>query len=99
MGEPGEAGGGSPAGSGGGSPAAAGASSGSGGSPASPASGASGGSPSGGAQHMQRVKLYKLNETGVWDDKGTGHVSVEYMEVRARCSARARAHAGCRVMR
>ena len=33
---------------------------------------------------MQRVKLYRLNDSGVWDDKGTGHVSVEYMEVRRR---------------
>lgn len=30
---------------------------------------------------MQRVKVYKLNEDGLWDDKGTGHVSVEYLEV------------------
>lgn len=30
--------------------------------------------------YMQRVKVYKLNDGGMWDDKGTGHVSVEYME-------------------
>jgi hypothetical protein len=30
--------------------------------------------------YMQRVKVYKLNEGGMWDDKGTGHVSIEYME-------------------
>lgn len=30
---------------------------------------------------MQRVKVYKLNSDGLWDDKGTGHVSVEFMEV------------------
>ena len=30
---------------------------------------------------MQRVKLYRLNGEGNWDDKGTGHVSVEFMEV------------------
>jgi len=30
--------------------------------------------------YMQRVKVYKLNESGTWDDKGTGHVSCEYME-------------------
>ncbi|KAK3281899.1 hypothetical protein CYMTET_10332 [Cymbomonas tetramitiformis] len=30
--------------------------------------------------YMQRVKVYRLNENGQWDDKGTGHVSVEYME-------------------
>lgn len=26
---------------------------------------------------MQRVKVYQLNSTGTWDDKGTGHVLVE----------------------
>ncbi len=31
---------------------------------------------------MQRVKVYRLNDEGKWDDKGTGHVSVEYLEVR-----------------
>ena len=36
---------------------------------------------------MQRVKVYKLNEDGLWDDKGTGHVSVEYMEVCVRGAA------------
>jgi protein phosphatase-4 regulatory subunit 3 len=30
---------------------------------------------------MQRVKVYRLNTEGMWDDKGTGSVSVEYMEV------------------
>ncbi|EFN53416.1 hypothetical protein CHLNCDRAFT_58505 [Chlorella variabilis] len=29
---------------------------------------------------IQRVKVYRLNEEGLWDDKGTGHVSVELME-------------------
>eukprot|EP00887_Chlorella_sp_A99_P007007 scaffold2.g7007.t1 len=29
---------------------------------------------------IQRVKVYRLNDDGLWDDKGTGHVSVEYME-------------------
>lgn len=33
---------------------------------------------------IQRVKVYRLNEEGLWDDKGTGHVSVELMEVRCR---------------
>lgn len=28
-----------------------------------------------------RVKVYKLNETGGWDDKGTGLVSVEPLQV------------------
>ncbi|CAI7864195.1 unnamed protein product, partial [Closterium sp. NIES-53] len=27
-----------------------------------------------------RVKVYRLNDDGKWDDKGTGHVSVEYLE-------------------
>ena len=34
---------------------------------------------------MQRVKVYRLNSDGLWDDKGTGHVSVEYLEVGLRC--------------
>lgn len=29
---------------------------------------------------MQRVKLYRLTPDGLWDEKGTGSVSVEYME-------------------
>lgn len=33
---------------------------------------------------LQRVKVYRLNEAGNWDDKGTGQVTVEYLEVR-RC--------------
>lgn len=38
---------------------------------------------------MQRVKVYRLNSEGMWDDKGTGSVSVEYMEVRgmAMCAS------------
>lgn len=31
---------------------------------------------------MHRVKLYKLNTQGLWDDKGTGHVAMEYLPVR-----------------
>lgn len=31
--------------------------------------------------NLQRVKVYRLNENGHWDDKGTGNVSCEYMEV------------------
>lgn len=31
---------------------------------------------------MQRVKVYRLNAEGLWDDKGTGSVSVEFLEVR-----------------
>ncbi|PKA62990.1 hypothetical protein AXF42_Ash007786 [Apostasia shenzhenica] len=29
---------------------------------------------------MQRVKVYRLNEQGKWDDQGTGHVAVDYLE-------------------
>lgn len=29
---------------------------------------------------MHRVKLYKLSGQGQWEDKGTGHISVEYMQ-------------------
>ncbi|XP_020254939.1 serine/threonine-protein phosphatase 4 regulatory subunit 3B isoform X2 [Asparagus officinalis] len=29
---------------------------------------------------MQRVKVYRLNEDGKWEDQGTGHVSVDYLE-------------------
>lgn len=32
------------------------------------------------ANSMQRVKVYRLNDDGKWDDQGTGHVSVDYME-------------------
>lgn len=31
--------------------------------------------------NFQRVKVYRLNDDGKWDDQGTGHVSVDYMEV------------------
>eukprot|EP00899_Mesostigma_viride_P016714 jgi/Mesvir1/25043/Mv16981-RA.2 len=37
-------------------------------------------SPGGFGNYMQRVKVYRLSEEGQWDDKGTGHVSVEYLE-------------------
>eukprot|EP00249_Psilotum_nudum_P024111 c29096_g3_i1 orf=446-3331(+) len=29
---------------------------------------------------LQRAKVYRLNDDGKWDDKGTGHVSVEFLE-------------------
>ncbi|XP_023514072.1 serine/threonine-protein phosphatase 4 regulatory subunit 3-like isoform X3 [Cucurbita pepo subsp. pepo] len=29
---------------------------------------------------MQRVKVYRLNDDGKWDDQGTGHVTVDYLE-------------------
>ncbi|XP_078161602.1 binding protein [Carex rostrata] len=32
------------------------------------------------SNNMQRVKLYRLSDDGKWDDQGTGHVTVEYME-------------------
>ncbi|XP_043720303.1 serine/threonine-protein phosphatase 4 regulatory subunit 3-like isoform X2 [Telopea speciosissima] len=32
------------------------------------------------ANSMQRVKVYRLNDNGKWDDRGTGHVSVDYLE-------------------
>lgn len=31
--------------------------------------------------NSQRVKVYRLNEDGKWDDQGTGHVTIDYMEV------------------
>ncbi|XP_022760662.1 serine/threonine-protein phosphatase 4 regulatory subunit 3B-like isoform X6 [Durio zibethinus] len=34
----------------------------------------------GNANSMQRVKVYRLNEDGKWDDQGTGHVAVDYLE-------------------
>lgn len=30
---------------------------------------------------FQRVKVYRLNADGKWDDQGTGHVTVDYLEV------------------
>ncbi|ESW10978.1 hypothetical protein PHAVU_009G255000 [Phaseolus vulgaris] len=32
------------------------------------------------ANSMQRVKVYRLNGDGKWDDQGTGHVTVDYLE-------------------
>ncbi|KAJ7980348.1 serine/threonine-protein phosphatase 4 regulatory subunit 3-like [Quillaja saponaria] len=32
------------------------------------------------ANSMQRVKVYRLSSDGKWDDQGTGHVNVDYME-------------------
>lgn len=29
----------------------------------------------------KRVKVYKLNDEGEWDDAGTGHVSVVHLQV------------------
>ncbi|KAK8671206.1 hypothetical protein V6N13_037808 [Hibiscus sabdariffa] len=36
--------------------------------------------PQGNANSMQRVKVYRLSDDGKWDDQGTGHVTVDYME-------------------
>lgn len=30
---------------------------------------------------VQRVKVYRLNENGQWDDRGTGLVTMDYMKV------------------
>lgn len=29
---------------------------------------------------MQRVKVYRLTDDGKWDDQGTGHVTIDYIE-------------------
>ncbi|XVF66140.1 hypothetical protein PTKIN_Ptkin10aG0011300 [Pterospermum kingtungense] len=34
----------------------------------------------GNANSMQRVKVYRLNDDGKWEDQGTGHVTVDYVE-------------------
>uniref|UniRef100_A0A0A9DCG4 Uncharacterized protein n=1 Tax=Arundo donax TaxID=35708 RepID=A0A0A9DCG4_ARUDO len=41
-----------------------------------------GGAGSGVAVHasMQRVKVYRLTDDGKWDDQGTGHVTIDYIE-------------------
>ncbi|CAO2832121.1 unnamed protein product [Amaranthus hypochondriacus] len=33
-----------------------------------------------GSREHQRVKFYRLNEDGKWEDQGTGHVTVDYLE-------------------
>jgi hypothetical protein len=30
---------------------------------------------------LQRVKVYRLKDNGKWDDQGTGHVTIDYIEV------------------
>ncbi|KAL2921189.1 Serine/threonine-protein phosphatase 4 regulatory subunit 3 [Bienertia sinuspersici] len=35
---------------------------------------------SGCSREHQRVKVYRLNEDGKWEDQGTGHVTVDYLE-------------------
>lgn len=37
-------------------------------------------SPGANNNSMQRVKVYRLNDNGKWDDQGTGHVTVDYLE-------------------
>ncbi|XP_021774116.1 serine/threonine-protein phosphatase 4 regulatory subunit 3-like isoform X2 [Chenopodium quinoa] len=32
------------------------------------------------SREHQRVKVYRLNEDGKWEDQGTGHVTVDYVE-------------------
>lgn len=32
------------------------------------------------SREHQRVKVYRLNEEGKWEDQGTGHVTVDYVE-------------------
>ncbi|KAH7676544.1 Protein predicted to be involved in carbohydrate metabolism protein [Dioscorea alata] len=34
----------------------------------------------GSSNSLQRVKLYRLNGDGKWDDQGTGHVSIDFLE-------------------
>ncbi|KAL5700910.1 hypothetical protein ACHQM5_026308 [Ranunculus cassubicifolius] len=38
------------------------------------------GKPPSSLNSMQRVKVYRLNDDGKWDDRGTGHVTVDYYE-------------------
>ncbi|KAI5007565.1 serine/threonine-protein phosphatase 4 regulatory subunit 3B isoform X2 [Hordeum vulgare subsp. vulgare] len=32
------------------------------------------------SSNMQRVKVYRLRDGGKWDDQGTGHVAIDYIE-------------------
>ena len=34
-----------------------------------------------------RVKVYRLSDLGTWDDQGTGHARVEYIQVCFACAA------------
>jgi|Laugresbdmm110sn_1035088.scaffolds.fasta_scaffold153997_1 hypothetical protein len=43
--------------------------------------GGAGGEPPG----AWRVKLYRLNDVGAWEDQGTGHARVEFVEARLAC--------------
>lgn len=44
---------------------------------------------------MHRVKLYKLNTQGLWDDKGTGHVAMEFLPVRLTLDSQSFDRATC----
>lgn len=43
---------------------------------------------------MQRVKVYKLLSSGTWEDRGTGHAKVEFMQVRTAVPTRCGRQAG-----
>ena len=38
---------------------------------------------------LQRVKVYRLNSEGHWDDKGQGQVTIEFLEVGSQAAAAA----------
>ncbi|KAL3648610.1 hypothetical protein CASFOL_005013 [Castilleja foliolosa] len=38
------------------------------------------------SSQLQRVKVYRLSEDGKWDDQGTGHVTLDFMEIDAQRS-------------
>lgn len=40
------------------------------------------------AKCKTRAKVYCLNDEGHWDDRGTGHVQILYLQVRARPTVR-----------
>lgn len=39
----------------------------------------------------ERTKLYRLDENGTWQDKGTGSATVDWLDVRRRARAAPRA--------
>ena len=49
------------------------------------AEGGEGGAGGGEARGAWRVKLYRLNDVGAWEDQGTGHARVEFVEARLIC--------------
>jgi len=72
--------------------------SGGGGGGAGAGAAAGGGGLQAAAAAMHRVKVYRLNNEGSWLDKGTGFISLQYMEARrgrgAAAAGGARARAG-----